>query len=352
MESDSMNMALASAPVGVAIVGTGKIADQHLAALRQSPRATAVRLVDTDPARATQASYQHGGIPASTSLDDVLSDPSCRAVIICTPNNTHASIARACLDAGRHVLVEKPMATTVADAYDLVRAAAGSGVTVAAAHTHRAHDYSRAVRAALDESSVGPPLLIRLAVLGGWIWGDWNAWVTRPEVSGGHALHNGVHLLDTVRWWMQDEPRRVHARGQRLSSANLRIDDHLEMTVEFAGGGVAVCEMSRGHHPKAYAARDVVVVGERGVVSLADGADSAMVRDEGGVGFVPARVSNAFLRQLDAWVDGMHGGAPLATGWDGLVSVAMANAVDESIRTGQPVDLEQLLPAGDAEVTR
>jgi predicted dehydrogenase len=243
------------------------------------------------------------------------------------------------------------MATSVGDAQAMVRAATAAGVTVAAAHTHRSHDYSRAVRAAIDHGDIGRPLLVRLAVLGGWIWGDWNAWVTRPEISGGHTLHNGVHLLDTVRWWMRDEPRRIHARGQRLSAPSLEIYDHLEMTVEFEGGAVAVCEMSRGHRPKAYAARDVLVVGERGVLTLPDGADTAVVHEETGVGAVPARVSNAFLRQLEAWVDGMHGGAPLASAWDGVVSVAMAAAVDESIRSGRAVDLADLVPDVSTGVT-
>lgn len=341
MESNSISVPEAGVPIGVAIVGTGMIADQHLAAIRKSPRAIALRLVDTNPARAAQASYQHGGIPAGTSLEEALTDPAVQGVIICTPNSTHAAIATACLESGRHVLVEKPMATTVEDARALVQAADAAGVTIAAAHTHRSHDYSRAVRAAIDSDAVGAPVMIRLAVLGGWIWGDWNAWVTKPEASGSHALHNGVHLLDTVRWWMHDEPRRIHARGQRISSSHLKIDDHLDMRVEFAGGGVAICEMSRGHQPRSYAARDVLVVGQHGVLYLPFGNDSATVRDQGGIGFVPARVSDAFLRQLEAWLDGMSGGAPLATGQDGLVSIAMAEAVDESIRRGRAVDLDR-----------
>ena len=91
-----------------------------------------------------------------------------------------------------------------------------------AAHTHRAYDYGRAVKETVDAGAIGRPVLVRLAILGGWIWPDWSAWVLDPERSGGHALHNGVHLLDLATWWLGDEPSDGHARGRKQTAAELR----------------------------------------------------------------------------------------------------------------------------------
>lgn len=339
-----MSESAAAPRIGVVVVGTGMIANLHLAALRASRRAEVVRLVDVNPARAAAASLANGGAPWTTDLQEAIGDPGCQAVVVCTPNSTHASIARACLDAGRHVLMEKPMATTVADAMELSAGFRERGLSLAAAHTHRAYDYSRTVKQSIDEGTVGVPRLIRMSLLGGWIWGDWRAWVTRPELSGGHPLHNGVHLLDTVTWWMGRRPVAVRARGARPTSAALRIDDYLEMVVTYADGGVAVCEMSRGHRPGGIAQRDLLVVGDSGLLTMRDGADATPVLTESGVSAIAAQGSDAFARQLDAWLDSMSGGAPLATSVDGALAVAMAVAADESIRSGETVPLDRVGP--------
>ncbi|GLY87040.1 Gfo/Idh/MocA family protein [Actinoallomurus iriomotensis] len=330
-----------SASVGVLVVGVGFIAEQHTAAIHADPRARLVGIVDLDAGRAAAAARANGGVPWSTDLAEALARPEVDAVVVCTPNHTHAPIAVAVAEAGRHLLIEKPLATDVAGARRIAAAFADAGRVLMPAHTHRCYDYARAVKEGLG--GLGRPEFLRLAILGGWIWPDWRAWVLDPARSGGHALHNGVHLLDLVTWWTGDRPETVYARGRKQTAAELDIYDYLEMTVGFAGGATALCEMSRGHRPATYAARDVLVVGEHGVLTLPWDAEASTVTDESGTGLLPPAGANGFAVQLGAWLDAIGGAEPLMTPGDGVLAVAMGVAAERSIATGEPVRVDDVL---------
>lgn len=331
---------------GVVVVGTGFIADGHLAALRGSPRAHLAGLVDTDLGRGAAAARSNGGARWSTDLAEALAWDDADAVIVCTPNDSHAPIATTVAAAGLHLLVEKPMAITVAEALAVRAAFADAGLALAVAHTHRAYDYSRTVHDLIGRGTIGTPQAIRLAFLGGWIWGDWRAWVLDPARSGGHVLHNGVHLLDTVTWWMGERPHTVHARGRRQTTSQQTLDDHLELVLSFAGDRVAACEMSRAHRPARLAQRDVLVVGTEGTIAQPPGGDAGEIVDETGTAALPALAGDAFTRQLDAFLDAVEGGSALAGPAEGVFSVAMAVAAQRSIDTGEPVAIADVLPAG------
>ena len=327
------------AGLGVVVVGAGFIADCHLAALAASSRAHVAGVVDIDPARA-RASARAADSPLwTTDLDEALSWPEVDAAIVCTPNFTHEAIGLTVLGAGKHLLVEKPLATTVAAAGRLLAAAEAAGTTLMAAHTHRFYDYARAVKDTIDRGDIGRPVLTRLSLLGGWIWPDWRAWVIDPARSGGHTLHNGVHLLDLATWWMDDTPVSVYARGRKQTAAELDIDDYLEMTVGYAGGGTAVCEMSRGHRPSSLDRRDVLVLGTDGVLSLpAEQWGSALIR-EGGSGTLQPQATDGFGVQLEAFLDAIDGGQSLMPPAEAVRAVALAVAAQQSIESGQPVEL-------------
>lgn len=330
-----------SASIGVLVVGVGFIAEQHIAAIHADPRSRLVGIVDVDAGRAAAAARANGGVPWWTDLAEPLASPEVDACVVCTPNDTHTAIAVAVAEAGRHLLIEKPLATEVAGARRIADAFAQAGRVLMPAHTHRCYDYARAVKEALGD--LGRPEFVRLAILGGWIWPDWRAWMLDPKRSGGHALHNGVHLLDLVTWWTGDRPETVYARGRKQTAAELAIYDYLEMTVGFAGGATALCEMSRGHRPATYAARDVLVVGEQGVLTLPWDAEAGLVTDESGSGLLPPAGTDGFAVQLGAWLDAMGGAEPLVTPDDGVLAVAMGVAAERSIETGVPVRVADVL---------
>ncbi|MGI5238324.1 Gfo/Idh/MocA family protein [Dactylosporangium sp. CA-139066] len=327
--------------IGILLVGAGFIADAHSAAVAATPGAHIAGIVDTDAGRAAAFARSQGGIPHTGDLAAALAWPEVDAVIVCTPNHTHAAIGAAVAAAGKHLLIEKPLATTVADARALQAAFAENGLVLAAAHTHRAYDYGRAVKAAV--AGIGEPFLVRLAILGGWIWPDWSAWVADPAKSGGHALHNGVHLLDLATWWLGARPVEVRARGRRQTAAELGIFDYLEMVVSYEGGATAVCEMSRAHRPGSFNQRELFVAGTAGTVRQDWDGESAVLFAEGGPGLVPAAGGNGFVAQLRAWLDAVGGAPPLMPVDDAVLAVAMGVAAERSIATGEAVRIAEVL---------
>ncbi|MET0135404.1 MAG: Gfo/Idh/MocA family oxidoreductase [Kibdelosporangium sp.] len=326
-------------PLGILLVGAGFIADAHSAAIAASARAELVGIVDTDGGRAAAFARSQGGIRQSTDLAEALAWPEVHAVIVCTPNNTHARIGTAIAEAGKHLLVEKPLATTLADARLLAERFAEADRVLVAAHTHRHYDYGRAVKDTIDSAAIGRPVHVRLAILGGWIWPDWSTWIADPARSGGHALHNGVHLLDLATWWLGGEPIVVSARGRKQTAAELGIYDYLEMVVSYAGGATAVCEMSRAHRPGSFGQRDLLITGTAGTISQEWDGESAMLFTESGTGLVPAAGGNGFAAQLESWLDTVGGAPPAMPVSDAVRAVQMGVAVEESIATGRPVAL-------------
>jgi predicted dehydrogenase len=332
-----------SVPVRTLVVGTGFIAAQHAAAIHAEPRLELAGVVDIDPGRAAAASRANGGVPWFTDLGAALAETRADGCVVCTPNDTHAAIAVQVAEAGAHLLIEKPLATDVAGARRAVAAFARAGRVLMPAHSHRHYDYALTVRDAIRSGDLGTVDLLRLSILGGWIWPDWRGWMLDPARSGGHSLHNGVHLLDLVTWWTGDTPETVYARGRRQTAAELGIYDYLEMTVAFAGGAVAVCEMSRGHRPNSYARRDVLVTGTGGILTLPWDAEAGTVTDESGTALLPPGGTDGFATQIASWADALTGAPPAVTGEDGLRAVAMGVAAERSIASGLPVRVADVL---------
>jgi predicted dehydrogenase len=166
--------------------------------------------------------------------------------------------------------------------------------------------------------------------------------VLDPRRSGGHVLHNGVHLLDLATWWIGDEPRSVYVQGRKETSADLAIHDYLSMIVRFTGGATAVCEMSRANRPRTFGYREVFVQGTRGAVSLPWDAESGLAFLEGGTSLLPGDGQSGFDREVVAWVAAIRGEAgPAVTGEEARRAVALAVAGEESLRSGEVVALDR-----------
>lgn len=327
--------------VSIVVVGAGFIAGQHAAAVRQHPGAELIGIVDVDAGKAETAARELGGLRWTTDLAEALAWPV-DAVVVCTPNHTHRAIGVDIAAAGKHLLVEKPLATTVGDAQQLAAAFAASGSTLMAAHTHRFYDYARTIKREITSGAVGRPVFARLALLGGWIWPDWRAWMIDPVASGGHALHNGVHLLDLVSWWFDDRPDAIYARGRKQTAAELGIYDYLEMTVEFASGGTAVCEMSRGHRPTRIDRRDAMVIGTDGVLSMPPDQWGAPLITDDQTAALPPAAGNGFVAQLDAWLTTVAGGPAAMTSDEAVTATALGVAAERSIELGRPVTVDEV----------
>ncbi len=330
-------------PTRVILIGTGFIAGEHLKALDALPDAEVVGVVDVDPGRGAAFARSAGGVAAHTDLDAALIELTPDAAVVCTPNGTHPAIGATLAASGVHALVEKPLAIDEAKAAEMVATFDRAGLVLSAAHSHRFSEYGNAVKAVAASGQIGDPVHVRVTMLGGWTWTDWRNWQVSRELSGGHSLHNGVHLLDLAAWWIDDEPVEVHALGRKQAAAELEIHDHLLISVRFAGGQTAVCEMSRANQPRAINYREVFLAGSAGSAHLPWDGETPLLFDQGVTNRLPG--SSSFAGQAAHWVAAVRGERPPAvTGVDGLCAVRMGAAAEQSLASGRPVSLQPTSP--------
>jgi predicted dehydrogenase len=201
-----------SSTLRVGVIGTG-IGAYHLQGYQSHPQAEIVALCDVNPValEATGAQYC---VPALfTDYHEMLALKSLDAVSICVPNFLHAPIAIAALQAGKHVLVEKPLATDAKTGQKMIDAARAAKKTFMIQFNNRYRPESQLLKAAVDAGELGELYFARC----GWIRRNgipgWGNWFTQKEFSGGGPLIDlAVHMFD-LTWWLMGKPKPVLCLG-------------------------------------------------------------------------------------------------------------------------------------------
>jgi predicted dehydrogenase len=188
------------APTRVALIGCGHVGTKrarHLAGARL------VYCVDTELERATRLAADHPGCQAGDSWPAALERTDIDALIVATPHDALAGIARAAVLSGRHVLIEKPAARRADELLELPELASVHGVCVRVGFNHRYHRAFRQARRLVDEGLLGELLFVRARYGHGGRPGYEREWRAQPERSGGgELLDQGVHLIDLARWFL------------------------------------------------------------------------------------------------------------------------------------------------------
>ena len=193
--------------MNVGIVGCGLIGQKRARVLGP---ARLVLCADTVPARAHALAAGHGAA-ATADWRQVVASPDVDIVIVATTNDMLAEIAAAAAAAGKHVLVEKPVARNLAEMDGLIAAAQRGGALVRAGYNHRYHPALRQAHAIFLSGALGEPMFVRGRYGHGGRLGYEKEWRADPALSGGGELiDQGVHLIDLARWFLGDF---VHVSG-------------------------------------------------------------------------------------------------------------------------------------------
>jgi 1,5-anhydro-D-fructose reductase (1,5-anhydro-D-mannitol-forming) len=343
--------------VGWALVGAGRHAELWTGpALTAAANARTVGVWSRDGARAGAFAARYGIPRVYATIEEALADPAVDAVYISTPNSLHAAHAIAAVRAGKHVLVEKPMATTVADATAMVRAADAAGVRLGVGFHLRHHPLHEEARRRVGAGALGELLYAtaqfnlvsapppRVAI-------PHAPWKRDPEqIGGAGALPGfGVHVLDLLRWLSGQEVATVSATAADRTSEQ-PLEGFGQVTLEF-GGGLQAHVVYGGRFP--LSRNDVVLYGSKGRLIAADTIDvatggtlqvsvpdeSAGRRDETWRPEWRSEPVDHYRRQFEAFGRTVEGEAPFgADGRDGLRSVEVARAVIESYDSGRRVN--------------
>ncbi len=225
---------------GVAIVGCGLIGRKRAAALHG---ARLVVCADTDPSRARALASLAPGVLAAERWEDAVAHPDVSIVIVATTNDALASISLVAVNAGKHVLVEKPGARTVSELDTLSSAAAARGCQVRVGFNHRYHPAFQRARALVDAGELGALMFARARYGHGGRPGYDREWRADPARSGGGELiDQGVHLIDLARWFLGEFR---HVSGYATTCYwDMPVDDNAFMTLRTAEGSVAFLHAS------------------------------------------------------------------------------------------------------------
>ncbi len=303
-----------SPPLRIALFGAGWIAERHAHAVRETPGAELVAAANWREPSLRALAERHGIPRTTTDWASLARDPAVDAVVIGTPNALHAPQAIACLEAGKHVLVEKPMAVSGAEAERMIAAADAARGRLMVAHCWRFHPEVRALRDRIAAGRLGE--VVKTRGYGAHAaWGP-SGWFTDPALAGGGALADmGVHAIDTARFLLGDpQPERVCAAvGTRYGAS--AVDDDAILLIGWSNGTNSIVEAGWWQPHLGGLEADTEVYGTHGYARVWD-APAGLVEDE------EHCPQSMYTAQMGAFVEAVREGRqPRPDARDGAVVV-------------------------------
>lgn len=340
-------------PVRIGLVGCGAISVQHIEAIEALGETRLAAVMSASEARARACGDTHG-VPWTTHLDALLARDDLDAVSVCTPSGLHAPQALAALRSGRHVLIEKPIALSVADAEKVVREGADAGLTVATVSQRRFEPVVRALKAAVDAGALGR---LNLIVAEGLYhrpqsYYESAAWRGTRTMDGGVLMNQAIHTVDLVRW-IGGPVVSVAGHAATLGHT-MEAEDTASFSVRFASGALGsifATTCVSPEHPV-----ELRVYGDRGHVRLVGeeaaewdvpgtpaptAAENELPRSAG-VGTAQTWGTNAvgYLRQYADFAEAIRSGRPPAvTGEDGRNAVEIITSAYQADSSGLAVEI-------------
>ncbi len=327
-----------SATLRWGLIGASTIAAQHMIGAMRASGGEVIAVMSANADRAKAFATEHAVGRATNDLAALVGANDVDAVYISTTNELHRDQALAAARAGKHVLCEKPLALSLADARAMVAECRARGLVMGTNHHRRNAATHRAMREAIKQGRIGKPLFARVfhAVylppnLQGWR-------IDKPEAGGGVVLDITVHDADTLRFVLDAEPVAVSAMTSRVGMGRGGLEDGVMGVVRFSNGVLA---QFHDAFTTRYAATGFEVHGEEGSLVGRDcmtQASKGEVALRSAKGEEPLRIEheNLYARSVRLFQEAVAGrGAPAATGEDGVKSLSVAIATLEAARFGR-----------------
>ena len=339
--------------IGFGIVGTGMIAGFHAQAIQCTPDARLVGFAGRSADKAAALAAKHGAHFSTGSVDELISHPDIKVVCICTPSGVHFEPTMAAIDAGRHVVVEKPVEVSTELVDRIITAAEAKGVLLASIFQGRFGAGASTVKAALDAGRLGRLVIASASVK--WFRSDayYNGWKGVLALDGGGAVMNqAIHGVDLLQWFVGMPVEVVAYKGNRVHT-RIESEDTACALLKFADGAMGTLEATTATWPGW--SRRIELCGEHGSIALEDdritkwdfrnarpeddairkGSDNAL----GSGAADPGAISlEGHLRQFANVVAAIRTGEPLAIdGREGRKAVSFVEAIYSSAASGTPV---------------
>lgn len=328
------------------VIGSGFMGRTHAEAVRRLPGAALVAVAGGRRAPALAADY---GVVCEPSVEALLNRTDIDAVVITTPHHLHVDEAVRAFETGKHALVEKPLATSVADCDRMAGAAAHNGRVLATGYHQRFRVNNAAARELIAQGAIGrvQTALISMPTYAGTIkaggfGGNWEWW--NDPASLGHVLNSAPHAIDLMRWFTGAEVATASAMCRTFLPENPPVEDTTLALLAFSDGAICSLFSSRALPAVSFPGEDfrIRIMGSRGLIDL-DPYSELRLCDERGwravsrqpvVGHEGANTAfgdvrmQAYTDQITAFIQAIHG-QPSAVGSasDGRAGVQAVRAM-------------------------
>jgi predicted dehydrogenase len=354
----------------IAIIGCGGIANgKHMPSLSKLKNIEMVAFCDVVEERAVAAAEKYGAEGAKTYTDytELLKDASIDIVHVCTPNDSHAEIAIAALEAGKHVMSEKPMAKTAADAKRMVEAAKRTGKKLTVGYNNRYRPDSQHLKKVCEDGQLGEIYYAKAHAIRRRAVPTWGVFLDEEKQGGGPLIDIGTHALDLTLWMMNNyEPKVVlgtsyHKLSQKENAANAWGPwDPKKFTVEDSAFGMIVMKNGATISLESSWALNTLDVDEakctlcgteggadmKGGLRINGEQHSRLFQTEvnlksGGVAFYDGNTESDADLEMRMWIQAIDEDKdPVVTPEQAFVVSQILEAIYESARTGKAVYLD------------
>lgn len=338
--------------IGFGMIGCGRIADKHIASLAQCEEAELRAVCDIQHARMQEAeqSYrkQLHGVQSSpithyADASDLLQDETVQAVIVSTHSALHAQFAIAALEAGKHLVLEKPMALSLQEADDIIRLADAKGLLVQVCHQLRYRPLMQTIKQCIDRGSLGR-LHMGVATIRLQRSEDYYQeakWRGTWDQDGGMLLNQGIHLVDLLQWFLGDAVQ-VYGRMTK-GPMQKQTEDVAAGIVQFASGAIGVIEANTIAQPNNFD-NAITLFGDEGTISIGGIRMNEVRRWYCTDGSLPPKEeelqANEHVLMYESFIRAIQGDRrKLISASQGKKALEIIFALYNSVRGGQPVNL-------------
>ncbi|HEX7057123.1 MAG TPA: Gfo/Idh/MocA family oxidoreductase [Bacilli bacterium] len=353
--------------VRVGIIGCGGIAfGKHMPSLAKLPHVEMVAFSDTFEENARKAAKQFGGDHAlvTASYQRLLEDKTIDVVHICTPNDTHAEITVAALEAGKHVMCEKPMAKTAAQARAMLEASRRTGKKLCIGYQNRYRQDSQFLKRVCENGELGEIYFAKALAIRRRAVPTWGVFLNEQLQGGGPLIDIGTHALDLTLWLMDNyKPKRVvgsayHKLGKRANAANawgpwdpqkFTVEDSAFGFITMENGASIVLESSWALNTLQTGEAKTILCGTEGGADMEDGLringerygklfTNKIQLGAGGVDFYEEKSESPADMEARLWIESViHDRELVVKPEQALVVTEILEAIYESSRTGKAV---------------
>ena len=325
--------------LSVGVIGAGGIAQSHMNAIHGNSNIRLAAAMDIDAKKAEAAAEKYGA-RAYTNLDDLLKDPEVEAVHVCTPHSFHGDQVVAAAEAGKHVIVEKPMALTLQECDQMIEACEAAGKVLMVGQVMRYYPVNRKIKEMISQGAIGKVghMMRRRYSYFDTTKPDsrYPKWYLDLEIGGICVLYCfGPHEYDILHWYLDSPVIEVYARGTESTDLYKGQKDSYTALMTHANGAVSVLSQSVVCHTGAH---DQYIIGSKGSMMLSgqkllmNGSEVAIEGTSGG------GMTNQIREFADCCLEGRE---PDASGRSVRHTMAVIEAAKQSAERGESVQVAE-----------